>query len=144
MLSLSCKAAIKAVIYLGSKIEYSEKKRLKEIAACIQENEYTLGKLLQKLAKDGIIKSTKGPNGGFYMTEKQIDIPVIKIIEAIDGKDIFNHCGLGLSQCSPDHPCPFHHDFKPIRELFQKMCQEKKISDLYAPVNDGLAYLAAL
>lgn len=141
MLSLSCKVAIKAVIYLGSKIETAEKIGIKEIANQIQENEHTLGKLLQKLVKEGIIRSCKGPNGGFYMIENQIYIPVIKIVEAIDGKDIFDHCGLGLNECSPDHPCPFHQEFKPIRDMFHKMCSEKKILDLYTPVNSGLTYL---
>lgn len=141
MLSLSCKIAIKAVVYLGSKYETGEKSGIKEVSEFINENEHTVGKLLQKLAKDGIINSIKGPNGGFFIIEKQKDQRVIKIVEAIEGTDIFKHCGLGLSKCSETHPCPIHNDFKPVRELFKKMCEDKKVSDLYENVNNGLAYL---
>jgi Rrf2 family protein len=141
MLSLSCKASIKAVIYLGSKFDSGEKSGIKEIAEFINENEHTVGKLLQKLVKEDIINSAKGPNGGFYITAKQKNQHAINIVEAIDGKDVFNQCGLGLSKCSETHPCPFHNDFKPIRDLFKKMCNEKRISDLYQNVNNGLAYL---
>ncbi len=141
MLSLSCKASIKAVIYLGSKSETEPKASIKEIAKFINENEHTVGKLLQKLVKEEIINSTKGPNGGFYITDKQKKQPTINIVHAIDGKDVFKQCGLGLSKCSETHPCPFHNDFKPIRELFKKMCSEKRIDDLYENVNSGLAYL---
>lgn len=141
MLSLSCKAAIKAVVYLGSKIEDANKASIKEVSEFINENEHTVGKILQKLAKEKIINSSKGPKGGFYINNDQKNLRVIVIIEAIDGKDVFKQCGLGLSKCSESRPCPFHNDFKPVRELFRKMCQKKKISSLYENVNNGLAYL---
>lgn len=141
MLSLTCKAAIKAVIYLGSNLESNEKLSIKEIAEFINENEHTMGKLLQKLVKGNIIKSAKGPTGGFYITTKQKNIRVIDIVEVIDGKDIFTQCGLGLSKCSETRPCPFHNDFKPVREAFKNFCYTQKISDLYENVNNGLSYL---
>jgi Rrf2 family protein len=141
MLTLTCKAAIKSVIFLGSKFESGEKSGIKEIAEFINENEHTVGKLLQKLVKDGIINSIKGPNGGFYITAKQKNQQVINIVEAIDGKDVFNQCGLGLSKCSESHPCPIHDDFKIIRDLYKKMCHEKRINDLYEHVNNGLSFL---
>ncbi|HOZ82974.1 MAG TPA: Rrf2 family transcriptional regulator [Bacteroidia bacterium] len=141
MLSLSCKAGIKAVIFLGSRFESGDKSGIKEISKHINENEHTVGKILQKLVKNNIIKSVKGPNGGFYITQKQKSQPIINIVEAIDGKDVFKQCGLGLTKCSESRPCPFHNDFKPVRELFKNMCLEKKVSDLYQNVNNGLSYL---
>ena len=141
MLSLSCKASIKAVIFLGSKFNSGEKSGIKEIAEYINENEHTVGKLLQKLVKEGIIKSAKGPNGGFYISAAQQNQYILKVVEAIDGKEVFNQCGLGLSKCSETHPCPFHDDFKPIRDQFKEMCSKKRITDLYEGVNNGMAYL---
>lgn len=141
MLSLTCKAAIKAVIFLASRIEAGGKAGILEISNHIGENEHTVGKLLQKLVKEKIIHSAKGPNGGFYMTARQQDQPVILVVEAIDGKTVFDQCGLGLSRCSATHPCPIHDDYKVVRDAFKKMCVEKKILDLYGPVNRGAAYL---
>ena len=141
MLSLSCKASIKAVIFLGSKFNSGEKSGIKEIAEFINENGHTVGKLLQKLVKEGIINSAKGPTGGFYITARQKNQPIINVVEAIDGKEVFNQCGLGLSKCSSTHPCPIHNDYKAVRDLFEKMCRDKKMSDLCEPVNNGLAYL---
>lgn len=141
MLSLTCKTAIKAVIYLASKFEFGEKAGIKEIAEFIDASEHTVGKMLQTLVKDGVINSVKGPNGGFYITAKQKNQPIINIIEAIDGKTVFDECGLGLSKCSALHPCPMHNDYKGIRDQFKIMCQQKKVSDLCETVSDGLAYL---
>lgn len=141
MLSLTCKTAIKAVIYLASKFESGEKSGIKEIAEFIDASEHTVGKMLQTLVKENVILSAKGPTGGFYINARQKNQPVFNIIEAIDGKEIFKQCGLGLSKCSATHPCPIHDDYKAVRDLFEKLCREKKISDLCNPVNEGLAYL---
>ncbi len=142
MLSLTCKTAIKAVIYLASKFESGEKSGIREIAEFIDASEHTVGKMLQTLVRETVINSSKGPTGGFYMTAKQQGQPVINIVVAIDGKEVFQQCGLGLSKCSATHPCPLHDDYKSVRDSFEKLCQEKRIGDLCDPVNEGLAYLA--
>ena len=141
MLSLTCKTAIKAVIYLASKFDSEEKSGIKEIAEYIDASEHSVGKMLQTLVKENVICSSKGPNGGFYITAKQKSQPVINIINAIDGKDVFKECGLGLSKCSATHPCPIHNDYKIVRDLFEKLCREKNINDLCQPVSNGIAYL---
>ncbi len=141
MLSHTCKTAIKAVIYLASKFELGEKAGMKEIAEFIDASEHTVGKILQTLVKENIINSAKGPAGGFYITPKQKNQPIINVINAIEGKEVFNECGLGLSKCSASHPCPMHDDYKKIRDQFKLMCRQKRISDVCETVNDGLAYL---
>lgn len=141
MLSLTCKTAIKAVIYLASKSDPGEKSGIVEIATFINASEHTVGKLLQTLVKAEVINSTKGPNGGFFITDKQKKRAIIHVIDAIDGQEVFEECGLGLSKCSATRPCPIHNDYKVIRDRFRDMCREKKIIDLCEPVSDGLAYL---
>jgi DNA-binding IscR family transcriptional regulator len=97
--------------------------------------------LLQTLVKEDVINSAKGPTGGFYINEKQKSQSVLKIIDAIDGEEVFDQCGLGLSKCSATHPCPIHDDYKIIRDQFKTMCRQKKVSDLCDTINQGLTYL---
>ena len=141
MISNTCKTAIKAVIYLCSKFESEENASIKEVAEFINANEHTVGKMLQTLVKQHIINSQKGPTGGFYISKEQRKQPIINIVEAIDGKQIFKSCGLGLSQCSAKHPCPIHNDYKEARDLMEKLFREKNVLNLCAPVSNGLAYL---
>lgn len=141
MLSLGCKASIKAVIFLATQKVGAPRPGMAEIAHHIGENVHTVGKLLQKLVKADIIKSAKGPSGGFYITEGQLDARLLVIVQAIDGPDIFNQCGLGLSKCSATTPCPLHFQYKPIRDGFENICKLNTIRDACAPVMDGLAYL---
>lgn len=141
MLSNTCKTAIKSVIFLSSKFETDGKSAIKEIAEHIEASEHTVGKILQTLVKQDVIKSLKGPTGGFYITRQQWNQPIINIVEAIDGKLVFKECGLGLSKCSEKHPCPIHHLYKEGREIIENLFKEKKVSDLSLSVNSGVAYL---
>jgi Rrf2 family protein len=141
MLSYTCKTAVKAVVFLATRLERSEKTSLKEIAEYIGASEHTVGKMLQTLVKQDVIKSLKGPTGGFYISKEQTRQPLINIVEAIDGKNIFKGCGLGLSQCSSTHPCPIHKDYKEARDILERIFKTKTVADICEPVNNGLAYL---
>lgn len=141
MLSYTCKTAIKAVIYLASKSDMPVKSGMKEIASNIHASEHTVGKILQTLVKKGQVNSTKGPSGGFFLTESQMNQPVSDIIESIEGDQVFKGCGLGLSKCSAAHPCPIHHEYKIARDLIEKLFREKKVKDLCDPVSNGIAFL---
>jgi Rrf2 family protein len=141
MLSYTCKTAVKAVIYLASKFETGERCGIVEIAEYLEASEHTVGKMLQTLVKQDVIKSLKGPSGGFYITKIQVRQPIINIVNAIDGDQVFKECGLGLSKCSSTHPCPIHDDYKVGRDSIEALFRNKKIIDLYEPVNKGLTYL---
>lgn len=90
-----------------------------------------------------IINSSKGPTGGFFLSDKQLNQRIITIVETIEGKEIFKQCGLGLSHCSEKRPCPFHNDFKIVRDLFKKMCEKQKIVDLQGNLAGGFSYLTS-
>ncbi len=141
MFSQTCKAAIKAVVFLASKQESGGRAVVKEIAENIDENEHTVGKVLQTLVKQGIIHSVKGPSGGFFISKVQMKQPIIIIVQAIDGKNVFKECGLGLSKCSETHPCPIHHEYKAARTLMEQLFTNNKISTLHSSVSDGLSFL---
>ncbi|MEO8415520.1 MAG: Rrf2 family transcriptional regulator [Ginsengibacter sp.] len=141
MLSKTCKTAIKAVIYLGSKFETEENAGIREISEFINASEHTVGKILQILVKQSVINSVKGPSGGFYISKEQQKQPIINIVEAIDGKQVFKSCGLGLSKCSSSHPCPIHDDYKKARDIIWDLFRKKRVLDFCEPVHIGLAYL---
>ncbi len=141
MISNTCKTAIKAVIYIASREESGDKSGVKEIAKFINTSGHTVSKILQNLVRQNIINSIKGPNGGFYITDKQRRQPILTIVDTVDGKDLFNSCGLGLSECSSEHPCPIHNDYKKGKEIIKELFATKTIDELCKPVESGVAYL---
>src|SRR5690606_40523141 len=54
-----------------------------------------LAKLLQQLNKNGLVTSTKGPYGGFYLSEENKTKTVWDIVLVIDGNERFSQCFLG-------------------------------------------------
>ena len=141
MISNNSRTAIKAVIYLCSQFESESKSSIKDVATYINANEHTIAKILQQLVKHEIINSVKGPSGGFFISIKQQSLPIINIVQAIEGSKVFKSCGLGLSKCSAQHPCPIHDDYKLARDIVEDLFKSKKVADLCTPVNNGVAYL---
>jgi len=46
-----------------------------------------LAKILQALAKEGILKSYKGANGGFMLERSPEEIDILSIIHSVEGKN---------------------------------------------------------
>ena len=64
---------------------------------------------------DNIIHSIKGVGGGFEIPKENMSqIKLSQIVTALDGNRVFTGCGLGLKQCSEDHPCPVHDKYLQI------------------------------
>lgn len=115
---------------------------LKDIAKAIDSPEAFTAKILQVLAKNGIVTSVKGPTGGFEITTKDSHrIKLSHIVSAIDGDSIYKGCGLGLKACNENKPCPVHDKFKIIREELRTMLESTSIYELSETVHDGLTFL---
>lgn len=112
---------MRAVFYIAHRTTDGSRVGIKEIAEQVDSPEHFLAKILQDLSRKGLIQSTKGPNGGFYIDDQSLKRPLADIIKALDGDDIFTGCGMGLSQCSETNPCPLHKEFKKVRNQLSRM-----------------------
>ena len=139
--SKTCEYAIRAVFFIAHKTANGGRVGIKEIAAGIGSPEHFLAKILQDLSKRGLIRSAKGPNGGFYVDEPALKLPLTAIVEAVDGNGVFTGCGLGLKQCSEINPCPLHDDFKAIRNQIHNLLQTTSIGEFNEDLDLGIASL---
>lgn len=130
MFSKSCKYAMRAVLYLA--LHGSEEKKLgvKEIADELNVPKHFLAKLLQQLSKNQLISSTKGPSGGFYLSEQNRMTSLRKVVETIDGPEVFNTCILGLPVCSSENPCPLHFKALAYREGLLEVVEDRNVEEL--------------
>ncbi|TCJ12134.1 transcriptional regulator [Flaviaesturariibacter flavus] len=67
MRSQSCKYALRAAVYLAARSPQGARAGIREVAAGIEANGHSTAKILQQLAREGVIASAKGPNGGFFI-----------------------------------------------------------------------------
>lgn len=71
-----------------------------EIAALLGASEHTLAKVMQRLAKEGLVESARGPRGGFSLAKPPEVVMLSDIYEAIDGPIGGPSCLLGKPACS--------------------------------------------
>lgn len=117
MFSKTCKYGLRAIIYIAQQSLANKKIGLKTIAKEIDSPEAFTAKILQKLSQKKIIKSTKGPYGGFYIENKDLNnIKLKTIVNIFDGDEVFCGCGLGLSKCDDSKPCPIHNNYTRIKK----------------------------
>lgn len=144
MFTKSTQYALRAVVYLAKNSSESKKYGIKTIASDLGFPEPYLAKVLQHLVRKKIISSLKGPNGGFFADKHVKDISLLSIIEANEGLDFFNRCGLGLVECDSNNPCPIHKQYEPIKTSFEKVLEDKKVSDVIDELDRGESFLNIL
>ncbi|MCE7992719.1 MAG: Rrf2 family transcriptional regulator [Roseivirga sp.] len=128
MLSNACQYAIRAIVFLALQSDESQKIGVKVIAEKLESPQPFLSKLLQQLTRSELVSSTKGPNGGFYLTEKNKKNTLWDVILCIDGAVKFDQCFLGLSYCSDKNPCPVHFLASAFKKKVLAEFKDKSIS----------------
>ena len=139
--SKTCEYAIRAVFFIAHKTSSGNRVGIKDIAEGIDSPEHFLAKILQDLSRKGLISSSKGPHGGFYMDAAALLRPLSEIVEAVDGNSLFYGCGMGLKQCSEINPCPLHNEFKDIRNRIHLMLSTTTIGNFNEELISGLLSL---
>ena len=139
MLSATCKYGIRAVIFIASKQESNTNTGLKEIAEKLEIPQPYLAKILQTLARKKILRSSKGPHGGFFLMTPAEKITLMDVIEALDGRDFFDNCYVTGERCNFDEPdkglCILHNELREEKIRMEKFFSSKSIEALVNQLN---------
>jgi len=138
MLSNTCKYGIRAVIYLAWRAGEDKRIGIKTISNDLGIPTPFLGKIMQTLVRHKILKSSKGPHGGFSLGKPAGEISMLDIILIIDGSDLFDMCLVDVKSCAEiqkkNSPCTLHEAFEPVRKeiyrLFRDITIENLVNDL--------------
>ncbi|HKW97748.1 MAG TPA: Rrf2 family transcriptional regulator [Bryobacteraceae bacterium] len=127
--SRSSEYAIRAFVHLAQAPD-GKFVMAKRIAAEEEIPVHFLAKILQQLARKGLLRSSKGPTGGFALRASASDIRLVDIVEALDGLAEYEKCASGLAQCSDDMPCALHDSWKALRSRIMDYLGRNTIADL--------------
>jgi len=142
MFSKTCEYGIRATIFIASQSYQNQRVGLKDIAKKIDSPEAFTAKILQILSKGNIINSVKGVGGGFEIPRETMrEVKLAQIVNTLEGDRVFTGCGLGLSHCSEDHPCPMHEKFKSIRNELAYMLENTNLEELALGIKTGDTFL---
>jgi len=122
--------ALRGVLYVALMNDENRKIRIDEMANRLSVPRHFLGKIMNKVAKKGILDSTKGPKGGFSLNSTTLQTPLISLIETMDGVEQFDSCLMRLKKCNENNPCPMHNLLHAERVGLRKLFSETNIGDL--------------
>ena len=140
--SSSCEYAIRALSYL----ERSNERGLIPLANIAETQSIPapfLGKILQTLVKADLLRSVRGPTGGYALAQPASEIRLLRIREILDGNADLERCAVGLDLCEDGTPCPLHETFRPIREAIKQYLSETSLQDVAQGLRDKEAAIAA-
>jgi len=127
MFSKSTEYAIRAIIFLALRATPNKLVGAADIAHELDFPEAFLGKILQNIAKKGLVVSVKGPGGGFYINDSTCKFSILDIVEVLEGLGFLNKCGLGLHSCDDNNPCPIHDEYQPVKAKIREALSSKTI-----------------
>jgi Rrf2 family iron-sulfur cluster assembly transcriptional regulator len=127
--------ALRGVLYVALLNEENRKIRVDEIARKLSVPKHFLAKIMNRVVKEGILDSTKGPYGGFFINDETLASPLIRLLRITDGMEQFNTCVLKLRKCNKSNPCPLHFLMEKNREDLLKNFSRTTIADLLSQEN---------
>jgi Rrf2 family iron-sulfur cluster assembly transcriptional regulator len=127
--SRSAEYAIRAFVHLAQ-VPDGKYAMVKTIAEEEDIPAHFLAKILQQLARKGLLRSSKGPTGGFALKPESGDIRLLDIVEALDGMAPYQQCASGLNECSDDMPCSMHDSWIALRSRIMEYLGRNTIADL--------------
>lgn len=122
--------ALRGLVYIQIQNLIGKNPGVAEIAKEIDAPPSFTAKILQRLARQGFVKSQKGKGGGFYFEKDNPDLPIKDLIVATQGGTILSGCGFGLRHCDVNSQCPLHEKYAPIRDAINTLVSTETIQSL--------------
>ena len=122
--------ALRGLVYIKLQNLKNRRPGTVEVAKEIEAPPFFTAKILQRLVRSGFINSIKGKGGGFFFDNEKPDLPLKKLITAIEGESSFSGCGFGLRECNSENPCPLHEKYAAVRESIDKLVSEETVQSL--------------
>jgi Rrf2 family protein len=129
MLTRTAEYALRAVLFLADR---GEPASVELIAERLGVPRNYLSKTLHRLARDGVLTSTRGQRGGFRLAVPPARLPLLRVVEPFDSITGERRCLLGRAQCSDANPCPAHHEWKAVSERVAEFFRDRTVGDLLA------------
>ncbi len=89
-----------------------------------------LSKVLQKLAKGGLLTSEQGTNGGYRLSRPAQDISTLEAIRTIDGPIILTACFTDHAGCNQSEACTVREPLRRVHEGILRLLASISIADM--------------
>lgn len=120
--------ALLSLIYISNK---NNPQDVETISKELDISKSFLAKILQNMARDGILNSFKGANGGFMLSDKPENITLLQIIESAEKHDmsIFD-CSRSKESCAKSDNCQIWCMFNNIQKKVDSYMSGISLNDI--------------
>lgn len=88
-----------------------------------------LEQLFSRLRRQNLVRSTRGPGGGYSLSRAPGDISIAEIIDAISENIDATLCG-GSKNCADESPCLTHYLWAELSEQIRDFLDSRTLGDL--------------
>jgi Rrf2 family protein len=135
---------LRAMVYLAS-VAREAVVPFREIARQMDVPEDFLAKILKTLVDAGLVRSTRGPHGGYALARTPAEVSFLEVIEAVEGPVALNVCLDGEDACGHSTCCTMTAVWRLGQERMLDVYRQAKLADLaFKPADDGSVGLVQL
>jgi Rrf2 family protein len=95
-----------------------------------------LSKIINNLARAGLVTTQRGIGGGVTLSREATTISLFDLCAALDDPILDQRCMLGVAQCSDARACPAHEFSVSLRARQLAFLQSKTVADIAAFENE--------
>lgn len=129
MLSQSVEYALRAVVHLASVAP--EARTTEQIATVTLVPRAYLSKVLQALARGGVVQSQRGLGGGMSLVKKPEELTILEVVNAVEPIQRIRTCPLGLA-AHGTHLCPLHRRVDNALALMEQAFEQTTLAEVLA------------
>jgi Rrf2 family protein len=129
MFSRKVDYGLRALMYLAAK-QGQGSVTLQQVAEDLRIPRAFLSKILQQLTHSGIVRSHKGPTGGFALARDPAELTVLEVVTGIDGPLRVFECFSDGTDCTLTGNCRILSVFDLVGANVERQLARIRLSDL--------------
>lgn len=134
MLSQSVEYALRAVVFLARE---GEPRTTAQVADATQVPSAYLSKVLQGLARAGIVRSQRGIGGGMTLVPEPAELTILDVVSAVDPLQRIESCPLGLREHGVKL-CALHRRLDNAMKSVEDAFRNSTLADVLADPNPSV------
>lgn len=127
MLSQTAEYALRAVVYLA--YEAPEARTTEQIHRATLVKRAYLAKILQGLAKKGIVTTQRGVGGGVALAKSPQELTLLEVVNAVEPLQRIRTCPLGISTHG-SQLCPLHRRIDAVLAVIEEQFARTTLADI--------------
>lgn len=129
MLSNTGAYAVRAMLHLAERAGEGPV-RVDDVAAGLEVPRNYLSKVLHTLVAEGVLRSARGPHGGFELARPASEVTLLEVVAPFEAMDGARSCLLRSGACDEADPCALHDRWGSVAAEVAGFFRETVLADV--------------